>query len=73
MSTNTIVNGQTVVHKESDGVLTTSPDVCLTPMGATVVPIPYVNEVRSVDTSNGRRTGTRYTTPCTCSPVLHFV
>ncbi len=27
MPTNTIVNGQTVVHKESDGVLTTSPDL----------------------------------------------
>jgi len=58
MSTNTIVNSQTVVHKESDGVLTTSPDVCLTPMGATVVPIPYVNVARSVDTSNGSRTVT---------------
>lgn len=58
MSTNTIVNGQTVVHKESDGVLTTSPDVCLTPMGSAVVPIPYVNVARSVDTSNGSQTVT---------------
>jgi hypothetical protein len=58
MSTSTIVNGQTVVHKDSDGILTTSPDVCLTPMGSTVVPIPYVNVARSLDTSNGSRTMT---------------
>ena len=53
MSATVIVNGQTVVHKESGGVLTTSPDVCLTPVGNTVVPIPYTNVARSADTSQG--------------------
>lgn len=56
MATNTIVNGQTVVHKDSGGVVTTSPDVCKTPMGSSVVPIPYTNVAKSVDTSNGSKT-----------------
>jgi len=56
MSTNTIVNGQTVVHKDSGGVVTTSPDVCKTPMGPSVVPIPYTNVAKSADTSNGSKT-----------------
>ena len=53
MSATVIVNGQTVVHKESGGVLTTGPDVCLTPVGNAVVPIPYTNVARSADTSGG--------------------
>lgn len=57
MSTDTIVNGQTVVHKDSGGVVT-SPDVCLTPIGNSVVPVPYVNVARSVHTSNGSKTVT---------------
>ena len=46
MSATVIVNGQTVVHKGSGGVLTTSPDVCLTPVGNAVVPI--TNPVKQV-------------------------
>ena len=53
MSATVIVNGQTVVHKDSGGVLTTGPDVCLTPMGPSVVPIPYTNIATSADTSQG--------------------
>ena len=53
MATTTSVNGQTVVHATSGGTLNTSPDVCLTPMGNSVVPIPYSNTAESKDTSNG--------------------
>lgn len=53
MPATVIVNGQTVVHKDSGGVLTTGPDVCLTPMGNSVVPIPYSNTATSADTSRG--------------------
>lgn len=55
MATTTCVNGQTVVHKTSDGKLTTAPDVCLTPVGNLVVPIPYTNVAVSMDTSNGSK------------------
>lgn len=53
MPATVIVNGQTVVHKDSGGILTTGPDVCLTPMGNSVVPIPYSNTATSADTSQG--------------------
>lgn len=58
MATNSAVNGQTVVHKDSDGIVTTSPDVCMTPVGTSVVPIPYTNVAKSVDTDNGSKTVT---------------
>lgn len=58
MSTDTSANGQTVVHKDSGGVVVTSPDVCLTPAGSGVVAIPYVNVATSIDTSNGSKTVT---------------
>ena len=58
MSTTTTVNGQTVVHKDSGGVVITSPDVCMTPIGNSIVPIPYVNVAKSADTSNGSKTVT---------------
>jgi hypothetical protein len=53
MATTTCVNGQTVVHKTSDGILNTSPDVCLTPVGIAIVPIPYSNTATSKDTAMG--------------------
>ena len=53
MATTTSVNGQTVVHATSDGILNTSPDVCLTPTGSSIVPIPYSNTAISKDTANG--------------------
>lgn len=46
------VNDQTVVHKDSGGQVVTV-DVCLTPMGNTMVPVPYVNIAKSEDTTNG--------------------
>lgn len=53
MSATVIVNGQTVVHQDSGGVLITGPDVCMTPVGHAVLPIPYTNVARSVDISQG--------------------
>jgi hypothetical protein len=58
MATTTCVNGQTVVHETSDGVLNTFPDVCKTPMGSSVVPVPYSNTATSQDTANGSKTVT---------------
>jgi len=56
MATKIRANGQTVVHETSDGILNTAPDVCLTPMGSSVVPIPYSNTAVSKDTLNGSTT-----------------
>jgi hypothetical protein len=56
MATKIRANGQTVVHKTSDGILITAPDVCKTPMGSSVVPIPYCNTSVSKDTLNGSTT-----------------
>jgi len=58
MSTNTTVNGQTVVHKDSGGIVITSPDVCMTPIGNSIVAIPYVNVAESAETSKGSKTVT---------------
>ena len=44
-----------MVHKDSGGVVVTT-DVCKTPVGSTVVPIPYVNVARSEDTESGSKT-----------------
>jgi len=53
MATTTSVNGQTVVHETSGGILNTAPDVCKTQVGPSVVPIPYSNTAVSKDTSKG--------------------
>jgi uncharacterized Zn-binding protein involved in type VI secretion len=45
---NVLINGRTAVHKGSQGTLTTV-DVCLTPVGSSVVPIPYTNIAVSAD------------------------
>lgn len=58
MATTTSVNGQTAVHETSDGVLNTYPDVCMTPVGSTIVPVPYGNTAFSKDTASGSRTVT---------------
>lgn len=55
MSSTVIANGQTVVHKDSGGIVTTT-DICNTPMGNTVVPIPYTNVARSLDVADGSAT-----------------
>lgn len=54
MASTVIVNGQTVVHKDSGGQVVTV-DVCLTPMGPSMVPVPYVNIAKSADTTNGSK------------------
>jgi len=48
---NVIINGKTAVHKDSGGVLQTV-DVCLTPVGTSVVPIPYANVAKSSDAAS---------------------
>ena len=55
MNATLAANGQTVVHKDSGGVVTTT-DICNTPMGNTVVPIPYTNVARSLDVAGGSET-----------------
>src|SRR5262249_11102417 len=52
-----IVNKLTVVHKQSDGVSTASPDVCLTPAPpGPPVPIPYVNVAFAKDLTDEAKT-----------------
>lgn len=48
-------NQLTVVHKGTGGVVTFSPDVCKTPVGNSVVPIPYANVARAGDAAKGAR------------------
>ncbi|PKM46536.1 MAG: hypothetical protein CVV05_02340 [Gammaproteobacteria bacterium HGW-Gammaproteobacteria-1] len=55
MAASANVNGRTVVHKDSGGVATNFPDVCLTPIGNSVVPIPYPNIAFSKDTAKGSK------------------
>jgi len=50
------VNGRSVVHKNSGGKVVAAPDVCKTPVGNTIVPIPYVNISKSSDLANGSKT-----------------
>ncbi|MEJ2042576.1 MAG: DUF4150 domain-containing protein [Reinekea sp.] len=45
---NVLINGRSAVHKESNGKLMTT-DVCLTRIGNSVVPIPYLNIAQSSD------------------------
>lgn len=63
MGATVTANHQTVVHKDSNGTVVTSPDVCNTPVGIAVVPIPYVNIARSTDTTQGSTTVTMDTHP----------
>ena len=58
MGATVTANAQTVVHKDSGGTVITSPDVCNTQVGSAVVPIPYVNVAKSVDTAQGSSTVT---------------
>jgi len=56
MGATVTVNSQTVVHKDSGGTVVTSPDICLTPVGNALLPIPYVNVANSADTAQGSST-----------------
>jgi len=50
---NTTVNGLSPVTKVSKGKATTAPDVCKTPVGSAIVPIPYPNVSQSSDLAKG--------------------
>jgi hypothetical protein len=52
------VNSLSVVHKDSGGITTAFPDVCLTPSPAGPVPIPYPNVAKASDTADGSSTVT---------------
>jgi len=53
MGQTTYSNSRGIVHKGSGGVSIVFPDVCKTPIGPAIVPIPYVNVGRASDTSKG--------------------
>src|SRR5260370_42260898 len=51
------VNNMSVVHKDSSGITSAFPDVCLTPAPpAPPIPIPYPNIAQSSDTASGTST-----------------
>ncbi len=50
------INGMSVVTKDSDGTVVAFPDVCKTPVGSAVVPIPYPNVAKSGDLDKGSKT-----------------
>jgi hypothetical protein len=56
MAQTTFANGRGIVHKQSGGLSMVFPDVCLTPAGPAVVPIPYPNIGKAADTSKGTKT-----------------
>jgi hypothetical protein len=58
MAVTVSVNGRTVVHKDSGGTSIAFPDVCLTPVGSAIVPIPYPNTAKSSDLGKGATTVT---------------
>lgn len=53
MAQTTFSNGRGISHKGSSGKSVVFPDVCKTPVGPSVVPIPYPNLGQSSDTSKG--------------------
>jgi hypothetical protein len=56
MAQTTFANTRGIAHKGSGGLSTVFPDVCKTPVGSAVVPIPYPNIGKSSDTSKGPKT-----------------
>ncbi|MBI9092147.1 MAG: DUF4150 domain-containing protein [Desulfobacterium sp.] len=58
MPQTTFVNGRGIAHQTSGGSSTVFPDVCKTPVGSTIVPIPYSNTGVSADTIKGPTTVT---------------
>ena len=58
MAQTTFSNSRGIAHKGSGGMSTVFPDVCKTPVGPSVVPIPYPNIGKSSDTSNGPKSVT---------------
>lgn len=53
MGQTTFANSRGVVHKGSGGISIVFPDVCKTPIGPSIVPIPYPNIGKSSDTTKG--------------------
>ena len=53
MPQTTFANGRGIVHKGSGGMSPIFPDVCKTPVGPSVIPIPYPNIGQAADTSGG--------------------
>ncbi|MBI1425720.1 MAG: DUF4150 domain-containing protein [Gammaproteobacteria bacterium] len=55
-SNDTLVNGRSPVTKVSSGTTVKFPDVCKTPVGNAIVPIPYPNVSKSGDLAKGSKT-----------------
>lgn len=53
MAQTTFANTRGIDHKGSEGISMVFPDVCLTKIGKSTVPIPYPNIGKSSDTSKG--------------------
>lgn len=53
MAETTFANGRGVAHKGNGGKNLVFPDVCRTPIGPAVVPIPYPNLGKDSDTTKG--------------------
>jgi len=53
MAQTTFANARGIVHKGSGGKSIVFPDVCKTPIGPSIVPIPYPNLGKASDTSKG--------------------
>ncbi len=53
MGQTTCANGRGIAHQGSGGTSVVFPDVCLTPIGNALVPIPYPNLSKSQDTVDG--------------------
>ena len=53
MAETTFSNTRGIAHKGNGGMNIVFPDVCLTPVGNTVVPIPYPNTGKDSDTTKG--------------------
>ncbi len=58
MPATVLVNNLTVVHRTSNGVVMTFPDVCKTPSPGGPIPLPYPNVAKSADTADGSATVT---------------
>lgn len=48
-------NKRSVVHKGSGGITIIFPDICKTPVGPSIVPIPYPNVAKSSTTKKGTK------------------
>ncbi len=55
MPNDTLVNSRSPVTKKSNGTVVTFPDVCKTPVGSAIVPIPYPNISKSGDLAKGSK------------------